>query len=138
MTQKVNSYCWTIDLGSLFSLSWLKWRFVANWAPKVNAVTPIECSEILNYWQVLKWCLLISVLWSYLMVPIHWNWYIWSIMLKSAIISCFTYILYMKWLKITFCLLPSCSNPQRKLKFTGELLFTIRMIFWNFGVGYIF
>ena len=72
------------------------------------------------------------------MVSIHWNWPIWPIMLKSAIFSCFPYILYMKRLKITFCLLPTCSTPQRKLKFAGELSFTIRMIFWNFGDVYIF
>ena len=43
-----------------------------------------------------------------------------------------------KWLKLTFCLLPTCSTPQRKLEFAGELSFTIRMISWNFDVGYNF
>ena len=35
----------------------------------------------------------------------------------------FLYILYGKWPKITFCLLPTCSIPQRKLKFAGEIFF---------------
>ena len=59
-------------------------------------------------------------------------------MLKSAIFSCFPYTLYRKRLKITFCLLPTCSTPQRKLTFAGELSLTIKMICWNFGDGNIF
>ena len=52
--------------------------------------------------------------------------------------SCFPYILYRKLVKITFCLLPTCSIPHRKLKFAREVYFTIRMISWNFCVWYIF
>ena len=33
----------------------------------------------------------------------------------------FPYILFKKWLKITFCFLKACSFSQRKLKFEGEL-----------------
>ena len=36
-----------------------------------------------------------------------------------------------KWLKITLCLLPTYSTPQRKLDFAGEISFTIKIISWN-------
>ena len=90
-----------------------------------------------NSWKVLKWCLL-SVLLLYLMVSSNLNWCISPIMQILAIFSCLTYILHRRWLKITFCVFPKCSTPQKKLKFTGKLSLSIRMISWNFRVGYIF
>ena len=87
---------------SLYS-QWMRWKFE-------------------NHWKVSEWCLL-NVSRSYLMVSIYWHWHVWSIMLQSSIFSCFSYMLYRKWLKITFFLLPTCFTPQRKLKFAGKQSF---------------
>ena len=50
----------------------------------------------------------------YVMVSINRDLYIWPTMVKSIIFSCFPYILHRKWFIITFFILPTCSNPQRK------------------------
>ena len=55
------------------------------------------------------------------MVYSHLNCYILLNMVKSTICSCFRYILYGKWLKTTFCVLPTCFTHQRKLRFATFL-----------------
>ena len=151
--KSINNYCWMIDLGSLKSSSWLNmtnfskmspqngslkslsWLDMTNFSkmspPKWPRWSPSECGEVI---KIIEKC------WNDVCWVCHGRiwWFPFIETDISGHLQRFLYVLYRKWLKVTFCFLPTCSTPQRKLKFAGDLFFTISIIFWNFGVSYTF
>ena len=112
VTQKFNHHCWMINLDPLKSLILLKMTIFSKMGPKND-----PSNHLLNAVNMY------SVSWLYLMVYIHLNCYIWPIMLKWVIFSYFPYILYRKWLKITFCLLPTCPPLRESWNLQGNFLY---------------
>ena len=124
MTQKVNYYCWIIDLGSLKLLTWQKMTFLAKWAPKWPSWSPSECGENL---KIIEKC------WNDFCWVYHGKmWCFYS--LDLAYLAKYAKISHFHLFSIRFIYVLKGSKSHS----AGELSFIIRMIFWNFGDGIIF